>query len=280
MTSGEQLKALVRNKSTALKLDANIILRNVIFEFFLEKLAKSNYANRFIIKGGFLISAITQIDLRTTMDIDVTLKSLSIREEDLSKYIEEIISIPTNEKLEMKLESIDEIHEDADYPGLRAAITVRYDGIRESIKIDFTTGDIMTPTETSFRYTTILDNKVFKLKSYTLETVLAEKMETILSRGILNTRMRDFYDVYLLWFLKEKEINKDTLKQAFYNTSLYRKTLNQILPNAKNIVTQIEQDSRIRSRWNSYQSSNSYAKDVEWLQTIDAVHCIQKVITS
>jgi len=280
MTSGEQLKALVRNKSTALKLDANIILRNVIFEFFLEKLAKSNYANRFIIKGGFLISAITQIDLRTTMDIDVTLKSLSIRKEDLSKYIEEIISIPTNEKLEMKLESIDEIHEDADYPGLRAAITVRYDGIRESIKIDFTTGDIMTPTETSFRYTTILDNKVFKLKSYTLETVLAEKMETILSRGILNTRMRDFYDVYLLWFLKEKEINKDTLKQAFYNTSLYRKTLNQILPNAKNIVTQIEQDSRIRSRWNSYQSSNSYAKDVEWLQTIDAVHCIQKVITS
>jgi predicted nucleotidyltransferase component of viral defense system len=280
MTSGEQVKALVRNKSTALKLDANIILRNVIFEFFLEKLVKSRYANRFIIKGGFLISAITQIDLRTTMDIDVTLKSLSIQKEDLSKYIEEIISIPTHEKLLMKLESIDEIHEDAEYPGLRATISVRYDGIRESIKIDFTTGDIITPTETSFKYKTFLDNKMIELKSYTLETVLAEKMETILSRGILNTRMRDFYDVYLLWFLKEKEIEKDILKQAFINTSTYRKTMDQILPNAKIIVTQIEHDSKMRNRWNSYQSSNSYAKNVEWFQTINAVFCIQKVITN
>lgn len=280
MTSGEQLKALVRNKATALKLDTNIVLRNVIFEFFLEKLAKSNYVNQFIIKGGFLISAITQIELRTTMDIDVTLKSLSIQKDDLSKYIEDIISIPTNKKLEMKLESIDVIHEDADYPGLRAGITVRYDGLRESIKIDFTTGDIMTPTEVSFKYKTILDNKVFELKSYTLETVLAEKMETILSRGILNTRMRDFYDVYLLWFLKEKEINKDILKQSFCNTSLFRKTINQILPNAKIIVAQIEQDSKMRSRWKSYQSIYSYAKNVEWLQTIEAVQCIQKVITN
>jgi len=185
MISSEQVKALIRNKSKALNINSNIILRTVIFEFFLEKLSMSTYKDRFIIKGGFLVSAITKIDLRTTMDLDVTLKSLSIQKNDLKTYIEEIIAIPTHDKLMMELLSIDEVHEDADYPGLRASIIVYFDGLKETIKIDFTTGDVLTPREDNFTYKTVLYDNCIELKSYNIETVLAEKIETILSRGAL-----------------------------------------------------------------------------------------------
>jgi len=156
MISSEQVKALIRNKSKISNINPNIILRTVIFEFFLEKLSKSKYRDRFIIKGGFLVSAITKIDLRTTMDLDVTLKSLSIQKEDLKTYIEEIIVIPSHDNLIMELVSIDEIHEGADYPGLRVSLSIYFDGLIENIKIDFTTGDIITPNETRFQYKSLL----------------------------------------------------------------------------------------------------------------------------
>jgi len=279
MISSEQVKALIRNKSKTLNINSNIILRTVIFEFFLEKLSKSTYKDKFIIKGGFLVSAITKIDLRTTMDLDVTLKSLSIQKNDLKTYIEEIIKIPTHDKLVMELLSIDEIHEDADYPGLRATIIVYFDGLKETIKIDFTTGDLLTPREASFKYITVLYDSIIELKSYNIETVLAEKIETILSRGALNTRMRDFYDVYILWKLRKNEIDKTLLKTALTNTSKYRKTYEQIFSDYFAIMSSIEQDPKMIKLWETYQASNPFANDVSWEDSINAIRSMMKDIT-
>jgi len=279
MISSEQVKALIRNKSKALKINSNIILRTFIFELFLEKLSKSTYKDKFIIKGGFLVSAITKIDLRTTMDLDVTLKSLSIQRNDLKTYIEEIIAIPTHDKLVMELLSIDEIHEDADYPGLRASIIVHFDGLKETIKIDFTTGDVLTPRAASFEYITVLYDSIIELKSYNIETVLAEKIETILSRGPLNTRMRDFYDVYILWKLRKNEIDKSLLKTALTNTSKHRKTYNQIVSDYFAIMLSIEQDSKMMKLWETYQSSYPFANDVSWYDSIYSIRSIMKDIT-
>lgn len=274
MISIEQLKAHIRNKSRSLNVNPNIILRNVIFDFFLEKLGKSKYADKFIIKGGFLVSAFTRIDARTTMDLDVTIKNLSIQKEKLTIYLNEILRIPTHDNLVMNLTGVEKINEGFEYPGLRASITVHIDGLREIMKIDITAGDVITPNEICFKYQTLLDEKFIELRAYNIETVIAEKIETILSRGILNTRMRDFYDIYILKQLKLPMIHMDTLRKAFINTASHRKTLDMIMLNYRDIITMIENDEGMKKHWKSYQSSYTFANDLEWSVVVESVKSI------
>ena len=280
MMSCDQLKALIRNKAKTLNLNSNIILRLVIFEFFLEKLSLSKYVDKFIIKGGFLISSLANVELRTTMDLDVTLKSLALSKTDLEIMISDIILIPTINLLEMELVSIDEIHEGAEYPGFRVSILVRYDTIIEHIKIDFTTGDILTPKEVSFPYQTLLDDKVINLKSYNIETVLAEKLETILSRGVLNTRMRDYYDLFILFQLKDKLVNLSLLKAAFINTTKSRNTFEQITNNIHTILDDIINDQTLMKMWNQYQQYYPYAKEVEWEMVMNRLKEVSLILVS
>ncbi len=264
MMSCERLKGLIKKKAKALNLNSNIILRLVIFEFFLEKLSLSKYVDNFIIKGGFLISSLANVELRTTMDLDMTLKSLALNKTDLESMISDIILIPTINLLEMELVSIDEIHEDAEYPGLRVSILVRYDTITEHIKLDFTTGDILTPKEVNFQYQSLLDDRVIKLKSYNIETVLAEKLETILSRGVLNTRMKDFYDLFILFQLQDRKVKLPLMKEAFINTTKSRNTFVQITNNINTILEDIINDQTLLNMWNQFQRYYPYAKEVEW----------------
>lgn len=280
MMSCDQLKALIRNKAKTLNLNSNIILRLVVFEFFLEKLSLSKYVDKFIIKGGFLISSLANVELRTTMDLDVTLKSLALSKTDLEIMISDIILIPTINLLEMELVSIDEIHEGAEYPGFRVSILVRYDTIIEHIKIDFTTGDILTPKEVSFPYQTLLDDKVINLKSYNIETVLAEKLETILSRGVLNTRMRDYYDLFILFQLKDKLVNLSLLKAAFINTTKSRNTFEQITNNIHSILDDIINDQTLMKMWNQYQQYYPYAKEVEWEMVMNRLKEVSLILVS
>lgn len=280
MMSCDQLKALIRNKAKTLNLNSNIILRLVIFEFFLEKLSLSKYVDKFIIKGGFLISSLANVELRTTMDLDVTVKSLALSKTDLEIMISDIILIPTINLLEMELVSIDEIHEGAEYPGFRVSILVRYDTIIEHIKIDFTTGDILTPKEVSFPYQTLLDDKVINLKSYNIETVLAEKLETILSRGVLNTRMRDYYDLFILFQLKDKLVNLSLLKAAFINTTKSRNTFEQITNNIHSILDDIINNQTLMKMWNQYQQYYPYAKEVEWEMVMNRLKEVSLILVS
>lgn len=280
MMSSERLKALIRNKAKALNINSNIILRRVIFEFFLEKLSISKYADKFIIKGGFLISSLANIELRTTLDLDVTLKALAFNKTDLEFVIKDIISIPTNELLEMQLVTIDEIHEGAEYPGFRASVLIIFDTINEQIKIDFTTGDIITPKEINFHYQTLLDDNVIKLKSYNIETVLAEKLETIFSRGVLNTRMRDFYDIFILFQLKDNEENLSLLKSAFINTSKSRNTFEQISLNINSTLHDIINDQTLKKMWHLYQQNYPYAQEVEWEMVMSRLKEISNFLIS
>ncbi len=277
MITSDKIKAFIKLKSSSNLIPVNIILRSIIFEFFLEKLALSHYSKHFVLKGGFLVSSITNIELRTTMDLDVTLKSLSLNQKSMSKCLNEIIKIDTHEELSMELIKIEDIRNDADYPGLRATITVLLDGIKESIKIDFTTGDVMTPSEVDFHYKSILDQRLIKLKSYNIETILAEKMETIYSRGILNTRMRDYYDVYILWSLKQDSINNIVLKNAFNRTIEHRQTSKFIKTNMQSIIETIEHESSMMSKWVAYQQYYSYATLVSWNDVIMSIKSISKV---
>lgn len=224
----------------------------------------SKYTDNFIIKGGFLVTAMTKIDLRTTMDLDITLKSLTLSEEELKKILKDIIKIPTHQLLTMKLSHLEDIHENANYPGLRATINVTFDGIKERIKVDFTTGDILTPSDIQMHHYTLLDNKALILRSYNIETVLAEKLETILSRGILNTRMKDYYDVYILTTLKKDEVDLVVLKEALANTMKSRKTYELNNENYIAIVKTINQDLELERLWQNYQVSYPYAKGISW----------------
>jgi predicted nucleotidyltransferase component of viral defense system len=278
MKSSEQLKALIRNKSKILNLNTNIILRSIIFEFFLEKLSLSKYVDKFIIKGGFLISAITNINLRSTMDLDVTVKSLILNKSDLEAMINEVISIPTIDLLEMALITIEEIHEGAEYPGFRVSIQVCFDKIKDQIKIDFTTGDILTPIEVDFDYHSMFEEKIFKLKSYNVETVLAEKLETIFSRGVLNTRMRDYYDIYILFLIKDREIDIALLNLAFHNTSTSRNTYEQINLNMYTVFDHIVSDQTLKTLWITYQRNFPYAIEVDWVMVMNQLkHIIDRL---
>jgi predicted nucleotidyltransferase component of viral defense system len=241
--------AYIKNKVHKLSLETgvnpNIILRHFIFEFFLEKLDKSKYCSQFVIKGGFLISSWISIDHRTTMDLDLNVKSFLLTKENLRLSIHEILTIETIQDLTMALVDIEEIRENDQYPGFRATIMVLLDGLRERIKIDFTTGDLITPSPIIYHYRKILDQNVLKLHTYNFETVISEKMETILSRGIFNTRLRDFYDVFTIWNLMRKDIVIDTLKHAFENTSLYRNNKKFKLEEVLQRIDMLETDNKI-----------------------------------
>ena len=274
MITSHIVKKYIRTQSKTLNINPNIVLRMIMFDFFLEKLDLSRFSDKFVIKGGFLISSTTKINLRTTMDLDITLKGLPIDQQSLTKCLEEILSIKTIDNLDMSLAMLNDIRDSADYPGVRATINILYDGIKETLKIDFTTGDIMTPSEVLFSHRTFVESKILSLKSYNYETIIAEKLETIITRSTLNTRMRDFYDIYILWKLTQKMMKEEILEKAFIETMNYRNSLSIKLDNILQILINVENDLNIISLWKSYQNSYPYAKDVQWNKVIESISTI------
>jgi predicted nucleotidyltransferase component of viral defense system len=274
MKSSDQLKIYIRKKTNELGIGSNLILRHAIFDFFLEKLSLSKYNHNFIIKGGFLVSHFTGIDIRTTMDLDVTLKNLKINENFLHQVINDIIMIKTDAQLQMSLIKIEKIHDEFNYPGFRATIGVVYDKIHETIKIDMTTGDIITPCEVTTRYETLIENKTLLIRTYNIETIIAEKLETILSRLESNTRMRDFYDIYILLSFHKSSISWITLKDALNNTMRFRGTYDQIVQNAEKLIGLLIQSQILDNLWLRYQSNYIYAKEIEWNDIIHSINFI------
>jgi hypothetical protein len=267
------MKALIRNYSKEKGISSQIILRIVLFEMFLEKLALSDYKDQFIIKGGFLISSLANIHLRTTMDLDITIDSLSLDTKFFKKVIQTILQIPTRLHLNMELVQMEFIHEEGEYSGLRATILVKFDGVNERVKIDFTTGDSMTPHAIVFSYPTILEGVPIQLKSYNTETVLSEKLETILSRGATNSRTRDFYDVHLLLHLSTP-IDAHLFTLAFRNTSRNRGTYENIISHLDSIINSLSKDEEMRRRWKIYQEFNPYAAGIGWSEIIHSINIL------
>lgn len=230
-----------------------------MFESLLKRISKSKYKEKFIIKGGLLLSSFFGVDMRSTMDMDATIKGLPLDEKTILKVIEEIIHIDINDGIDMEIVSIKDIRTEEKYSGYKVNILARFDGLKNNLLIDITTGDIITYKEIEYSYKTIFDAEKIDIMSYNFETIIAEKYESIISRNIDNTRMKDYYDLYMFTTMKWKNVDKKVLIQAIYNTSKNRETEKYIL-NSSEYISLIKEDTNLRRLWKNYQASSRYVK--------------------
>lgn len=245
-----------------------------MMERFLERVAVSNYKHNFILKGGMLIAAIVGIDTRSTMDMDATIKGQTLSKSRITAIIEDILEIQINDGAFFSFQSIEEIREGADYPGFRVSIEALFDKTRQTLKIDITTGDLVTPREIEYDFKLMFEDRSISIMAYNLETVLAEKFETIITRGVTNTRMRDFYDIYILTNTQSFAIS--TFKEALKKTAEKRHTTNQISNEIKDTISIIMADATMDDLWQKYQRRYLYAEDISWDMVIDAVKDLAK----
>lgn len=258
-----QLKAKIKNISKEKNISAQLVLQNYMMERFIERIALSDFQDQMIIKGGLLISSIVGLDSRATMDIDMTLKGKPVNESFILDYINEISRININDEVKFDVVSITEIREMDDYFGFRVSLISGIGSMKIPLKIDITTGDKIIPSEISYEYPLMFENRSIKIKAYNLETILSEKIETIISRGNQNTRMRDFYDVYILLKLKSKNIDYNILRLAIEETSQKRDSLNLLLK-YKEIISNIENNNEMLVRWENYRNSFNYARTIDF----------------
>ena len=258
-----QLKAKIKNISKEKNISAQLVLQNYMMERFIERIALSDFQDQMIIKGGLLISSIVGLDSRATMDIDMTLKGKPVNEVFILDYINEISRININDEVKFDVVSITEIREMDDYFGFRVSLIAGIGTMKIPLKIDITTGDKIIPSEISYEYPLMFENRSIKIKAYNLETILSEKIETIISRGNQNTRMRDFYDVYILLKLKSKNIDYNILRLAIEETSQKRDSLNLLLK-YKEIISNIENNNEMLVRWENYRNSFNYARTIDF----------------
>lgn len=266
--TSRQLKDLVHNKSGGDSVKAQLIIRNYIMERFLERVSLSRFSDQFIFKGGMMISAMVGIDNRSTMDIDTTLKNINLSVDDISNVLSEIISVDIADGIEFRIKSITEIMDEAEYPGVRASLEATLENMRTPLKIDFSTGDAITPKEMSYDYKLMFENRSISIVAYNTETILAEKIETILSRSTVNTRMRDFYDIRILY--DTVDVDYDRLKKAFTATCSKRQS-QAISDNREGIIKQIENDSGLKELWSNYQRKYDYAREYSWYDVISTL---------
>lgn len=270
-----QLKAFIKNKAAEKHITAQLVMQNYMLERLLERISLSRYNRKFIIKGGFLISAIVGLDTRATMDLDTTIKGFTLTHEAVRDIFEEICAIKVDDDVEFELGNISDIRETDDYPGLRVALKANYPPLSVPLTVDVTTGDVITPKEIEYTFSLLFDDRTISILAYNLETVLAEKIETVLSRSIANTRPRDFYDIYILYALRGDECDTKVLMQALDRTTNKRGS-KTILENYDEIVSEIRSSEQLRAFWKKYQKEFNYAKDIEFDDVCDTIQKIMK----
>ncbi len=258
-----QLKALVRNISHGDNAKAMTLIRNFVMERFLERMSLSKYSGNLILKGGLLIASMVGLDNRATMDIDTTIRNYNFSAEDAEKMIEDIIAVPLEDGTRFTVKSVENIMDDAEYPGIRFKLEAALDNMKTPLKIDISTDDVITPKEINYEYKLMFEERSIPLLAYNLETVLAEKIETIISRGTLNTRMRDYYDLMILNVVKSDAINYADLAKALEATSRKRNSY-ELLSAPKHILEQIKSDTGLMEQWRIYRRKYDYAADYHW----------------
>jgi len=274
MKNTMQLKALIKNFALDKEIMPQAVLQNYMLERFLERISRSQYKDKFILKGGMLIAALIGIDIRTTIDMDATLKNMTLTKESVTKALNDIFTIQLSDNITFKLLKIENIRDDDVYGGYRASINAIFDTLNVTLKIDLTTGDKITPKEVKYKFNLLFEDRTINILAYNPETIIAEKYETILRRSVLNTRIRDFYDVYILIKFLLHNIDKALLLQAVEATANKRESI-ALLSNAKSIIEIIKNDEEMQSRWTLYQKDFSYAKDISWNQVIAVIEKIQ-----
>ena len=280
ITTARQLKDLIRNLSKKKSADAQILMRNYMMERFLERISLSEYKNQFILKGGMLVAAMVGLDARATMDLDATIKGTNVSVEDVEMIISQIISIPLDDGVSFRVKWISEIMEEADYPGVRVSMETKFDGVITPLKIDISTGDVITPREIKYKFNLMLEDRTIEVWAYNLETVLAEKLETVISRNVTNTRMRDFYDIYILQKLYGEQLSKDVLRDALVATAKKRETLEQIeTEDIDEVFDEIQSSSVMENLWKAYQRNYSYSADIPWHTIMKSIRTLYEIIS-
>lgn len=276
--SATQLKDLIRNLSRKKSADAQILMRNYMMERFLERISISQYQDKFILKGGMLVAAMVGLDARATMDIDATIKGVDVNLEEVENIIADIVSVPLEDGVTFRIKQVSEIMDEAEYPGVRVGMETEFDGVRTPLKIDISTGDVITPKEMQYNFKLMLEDRSIEVWAYNLETVMAEKLETVISRNITNTRMRDFYDIHILLNLYGNMLDTKILGEALQATARKRET-EYHLKDAEKIFEEVQEDSGMEKLWKVYQKKFSYAADISWKMVMESVrklYCMSK----
>jgi len=262
VSSPRQLKDWINNLAKRDNLVANTVLQSFMMERLLERIAVSEYKDNFILKGGFLIAAMIGIDLRSTMDMDTTIKGISIDRDELAKILNEIILIDLDDRINFKIKNIKNIHDVSEYDDFRVSLEAFFDTIKVNLKIDITTGDVIIPGEVDYSFNLMFEDRKIMIKAYNLNTILAEKIESILVRNVSNTRARDFYDIYILMMLNKANFDKSELKKAIWKKAEERKSTIYIEDYEK-YLNDISESKDVLNIWNSYRAKYNYAKDIE-----------------
>ena len=273
-TSPRQLKDKIKNVEQKYNLPANTLLNYYMMERFLCRLSNSEYCDNFIIKGGFLISSLIGIDMRSTMDIDTTIKGIPVNEESIRKIIEGVIKIDLEDNIIWEIEKIRSIHEAGEYDDFRITLIATFFNMQTPIKIDITTGDRIIPKEVDYNYQLLFTDKSIDIKAYPLTTILAEKIETILSRNILNTRARDYYDIYILTKLNP-QLDYEGLREALTIKVEERNSL-EYIQNSQKYLKEIKASKELKNIWDNYSRKNQYSKEIDWN---DIIATINEVLT-
>lgn len=265
-----QIKGRIKNVAKQNGSDPITLLRIYMMERFLERITYSKYKDDFIVKGGILVTSMIGISMRSTMDIDTTIRNFDLTKEETTRIINEIKDISLDDHIEFILNDVSEIMDNMEYPGIRIHMNSKLENLIGPIKIDISTGDVITPREVRYEYPLLLEDKSIQLWSYNLETILAEKIQTILSRGLLNTRMRDFYDITTLFNRYKDSINYNDLSLAFDKTCRKRETLS-LLEQYEEILCSISEDSTLQNLWKNYCRKYKYASHIEFSTNLEII---------
>ena len=278
ITTARQLKDLIRNLSKKKSADAQILMRNYMMERFLERISLSEYKDKFILKGGMLVAAMVGLDARATIDLDATIKGANVSLTDVETIISNIIAIPIDDGVSFCIKRISEIMEEADYPGVRVSMETKFDGVITPLKIDISTGDVITPKEIRYRFNLMLEDRTIEVWAYNLETVLAEKLETVISRNVMNTRMRDFYDIYILQKLYGEQLKREVLWNALVATARKRGTLQQVESgDIKEVFDEVETSPVMENLWKAYQKNYYYAANISWQMVMQSIRFLYEI---
>ena len=275
MINIESIKAKIRNLAKNNNLSSQEVLQMFLFERFLERLSKSEYRSNFVIKGGFLVSSLIGISNRTTMDMDSTIKGLPLTEENITKVVNSIINIEVNDGIQFEIKDVNYIRESDEYENFRVSLVANIGKTKNPMKLDLTTGDTITPREIEYSYPCIFHEKNIEVLAYPVETIIAEKYESIIKRNITTTRMRDFYDLYTLYNLKKSEIDIDILSTAIIRTSSRRESL-ELMKIANEIIEDIKNDPYLKELWNVYVSENKYIGELSFDEVVDVIKIISE----
>lgn len=265
-----QLKAIIKNLAKEKHISAQLVMQNFMLERLLERISVSKYQQNFILKGGFLIAAMVGLDTRATMDMDATIKGLPVNEQTIREMFGEICRIELDDDVSFSFRSIGEIREGDEYTGYRVSLLANYPPMAVPLKLDITTGDRITPKEIEYRFKLLLEDRSISVLAYNLETIMAEKLETVISRGDQNTRPRDYYDIYILTKLQYSNINIERLKKALSATTEKRGS-SIVVKDYRRIMNTVENSDIMQRQWNNYQKDFDYATDILFKDVCEAV---------